>query len=117
MLKKKYRLRAIYVKKLLNTKKFFHSKLFIIKYAKNNLKINRYAICISNKITKKSVLRNKIRRKFYYIIKQNNNNFLLTHYDFLFVLKNNTKVNKENINNYINDLHNDIKYFFNTFKF
>lgn len=42
-----------------------------LRMAKNNLDINRFAFAVSSKVSKKSVLRNKIKRQLRAIIKKN----------------------------------------------
>ncbi len=41
----------------------FYNHLFIIKYLENNLNINRLGIIIGLKVSKKAVIRNKIKRQ------------------------------------------------------
>lgn len=48
-----------------------NSKLFKVSILKNNLHYNRYGIIISNKVSKKAVLRNKAKRQIKAIIQQN----------------------------------------------
>lgn len=38
-------------------------KLFRLKFLKNDLGLNRFAVVVSTKVSKKAVLRNKIRRR------------------------------------------------------
>lgn len=47
-----------------------YAKLLGIKAVKNDLEINRFGLIISNKISKKAVERNKIRRQIREIIKE-----------------------------------------------
>lgn len=49
--------------------KSFKNNFFIFKVAKNNLKINRFGFVISSKVSKKAVIRNKIKRRLSEIIK------------------------------------------------
>ncbi len=49
--------------------KSFKNNLFIFKIAKNNLGINRFGFVVSQKVSKKAVVRNKIRRRLSEIIK------------------------------------------------
>jgi ribonuclease P protein component len=44
--------------------------LFFLRFVKNNLNINRFAFIVSCKISKKSVLRNKIKRRLREATKQ-----------------------------------------------
>jgi len=50
--------------------KFFKSKVLSLRFLKNNLGLNRFGFVISNKISKKSVERHKIKRRLSGIIKQ-----------------------------------------------
>jgi len=43
--------------------KSFKNSLFILKVAKNNLKISRFGFVVSLKVSKKATVRNKIRRR------------------------------------------------------
>lgn len=43
--------------------KSFKDKIFILKAAKNNLGINRFGFVVSQKVSKKATVRNKIRRR------------------------------------------------------
>lgn len=45
------------------------SKLFIIRYIRNNEKTSRYAIVASAKLSKKAVERNRVRRQIYEAIR------------------------------------------------
>lgn len=47
-------------------------KLVFLKILKNNLGINRFGIVVSTKISKKAVVRNKIKRRIREIIRQIN---------------------------------------------
>jgi len=43
--------------------KSFRNNLFIFKTRKNNLKLNRFGFVVSQKVSKKATLRNKIKRR------------------------------------------------------
>lgn len=45
-------------------------KFLILKYIKNNLKESRFAFIISQKISKKTVVRNKIKRRLSEIVRE-----------------------------------------------
>ena len=47
----------------------FKNNLFILKVKENNLGLNRFGFVISSKVSKKAVIRNKIRRRLAEIIK------------------------------------------------
>lgn len=51
-------------KKIFKQGKSFYAKNFQVKVLVNKLEINRYGIVISNKVSKKSVKRNKLKRQF-----------------------------------------------------
>lgn len=44
------------------TGKSFFTKLFIIKYAPNNLDYSRFTVVVSNKVAKSAVVRNRLKR-------------------------------------------------------
>ncbi len=49
--------------------KSFKNSLFILKASKNNLNFNRFGFVVSQKVSKKAVTRNKIRRRLAQIMK------------------------------------------------
>ena len=49
--------------------KSFKNNLFIFKVAKNNLDISRFGFVVSKKVSKKAVVRNKIKRRLVDAIK------------------------------------------------
>lgn len=57
-------------KKIFKRGKASYAKIFNIKVLANELKINRYGIVISAKVSKKSVERNKLKRQFREILKE-----------------------------------------------
>lgn len=67
-------------------KKSFGNRHFTLLYCKNDLEWNRVGIIISKKISKKAVVRNKLRRQIreLYRIKQDD---ILAGYDFIFIPK------------------------------
>lgn len=50
--------------------KAFNSDLLVLKKAKNNLKDSRFGFVVSQKISKKAVVRNKIKRRMREIIRK-----------------------------------------------
>ena len=54
--------------------KSFKNKLFILRFIKNNLNQNRFGFVVSQKVSKKAVVRNKVRRRLAEIIKSYFNN-------------------------------------------
>jgi ribonuclease P protein component len=63
MIAKKFRLKRSDLALPLEKGETLHSKLFIIKYLKNNENFSRYCVIISRKISNKAVVRNKLRRQ------------------------------------------------------
>ncbi|MCK4967480.1 MAG: ribonuclease P protein component [Candidatus Aenigmarchaeota archaeon] len=51
------------------------SQILVVRYCINNLSISRFAIVISLKISKRAVVRNKIKRQLLYVIQQHLLNF------------------------------------------
>ncbi|MFH0856794.1 MAG: ribonuclease P protein component [bacterium] len=49
----------------------FFTKILGIKYVKNEINITRFGIIISNKVSKKAVVRNKIKRRLREILRLN----------------------------------------------
>lgn len=49
--------------------KNLNNNLFVLKFLSNNLGLSRFAFVISQKVSKKAVVRNKIRRQLVKIIK------------------------------------------------
>ncbi len=47
-----------------------HSKLFKIIILKNNSLFNKYGVIVSNKISNKAVVRNKIKRRIKYVLQK-----------------------------------------------
>lgn len=54
--------------------KSFKNGFFALRKIENNLEASRFAFIVSNKVSKRAVVRNKIRRRIREIIKQNINN-------------------------------------------
>ena len=94
MLKKIYRLREKEVKMVLQKGKPFFSYNIVLNKLKNKLEFNRFAIIISAKSVNSNVERNFFRRRFYDFIWENK--IEKTGYDFVFVVKNKTKLDKKN---------------------
>ena len=69
MLEKKYRIERNKIKYILKKGEDSISKLFIIRYIKNNENHNRYCTIVSKKIDPKAVGRNKLRRQIYEAIR------------------------------------------------
>ncbi len=64
MLKKRYTIRKKKdFKKILKQKKAFRGKYFIVKKIENDLDYSRLGVIISTKVSKKAVVRNKIKRQ------------------------------------------------------
>ena len=54
--------------------KSLRDNLFILKVAKNNLQISRFGFIVSQKVSKKAVVRNKVRRRLVATIKAEEKN-------------------------------------------
>jgi len=54
--------------------KSLRDNLFILKVAKNNLQISRFGFIVSQKVSKKAVVRNKVRRRLVATIKATEKN-------------------------------------------
>ncbi len=71
MLKKKYRLKGDDIKKMFEGKfKTFKDEYFKVFYRDNNLNFSRFSIKPQNKIFKKAVERNKVKRRIYNILRE-----------------------------------------------
>ncbi len=72
MLAKKYKLtKADEIKDILNKGNELKSPYFVIKYVESEEPINRFSIVVSNKFSKKAVIRNRLRRQIFEIIRLN----------------------------------------------
>lgn len=71
MIAKKYRIPRVNLAYLLEKGDEKRSKLFIIRYKKNNKKFCRYRVIISKKLDTKAVKRNRLRRQLYETIRLN----------------------------------------------
>ncbi|MFH1284635.1 MAG: ribonuclease P protein component [Candidatus Peregrinibacteria bacterium] len=70
MIAKKYTVDRNLIDYILKKGESFTSKLFIIRYARNNKKFYRYTVIVSTKIDSSSVARNKIKRRIYEAIRR-----------------------------------------------
>lgn len=57
--------------KVIKQKEVFFSQVLGLKKTKNNLKVTRIGIVVGQKISKKAVLRNKIKRRLRHILRDN----------------------------------------------
>lgn len=64
----------------------FGNKTFVMYYLKNMMETNRLGIVVSKKISKKAVVRNKIKRRIKEAYRLNEDSFLLG-YDFIIIAK------------------------------
>jgi len=109
VISKKYRLHEREVKKVLQRWKPFFSYSVVLNYAKNKVWYSRFAIVIWAKSVTDNITRNFFRRRFYDTvwekpeIDQNNN------YDYVFVVKKRTKLDKKNEAS-VQDFLKDIKF-------
>lgn len=108
MISKKYRLIEKDVKKVLQKWKPFFSYWIVLNYLPNELEYNRFSIIIGWKSVSTWVERNFFRRLFFTTIEKNifkaNENKA---YDFVFVIKKQTKLDKKSLES-INTFEKDI---------
>ncbi len=72
MLAKKFRLTLNNdIKRVMNIGKIFLTKFFNFKIVKNNLEHSRFCIIISNKVDRRAVVRNRIKRQISEVIRLN----------------------------------------------
>jgi ribonuclease P protein component len=106
MLKKKYRLKEKDLKKVLHKWKPFFSYGLVLNYSKNKIPYNRFGVVIWWKSVDCNVERNYFRRVFYDEIRnydfnnENKTEFL----DFVFVVKKQTKLKKEEVKIFKKDI-------------
>lgn len=87
MLTKKYRLtKKKDFDKVAKGGKFFKENFLVLKKIKNNLQWTRVGFVVSQKISKKAVVRNKIKRRLREIVKVNLNK-IKSGYDIIFFTK------------------------------
>jgi len=102
MIKKIYRLKEKEVKKVLSKWKPFFSYGLVLNYIPNKLDYSRFAIVLWTKSVSSWVERNFFRRKFYDFVFKTyldlDNTFIsnVKNYDFVFVVKKQTKLDKNN---------------------
>jgi ribonuclease P protein component len=99
MISKENRLKEKQVKKVLQKWKPFFSYWIVLNHLKNRKKINRFAIIIWSKSVTNNVCRNYFRRLFYDFLKKSwfiSNIKRNKNYDFIFVVKKKTKLDKKN---------------------
>ncbi len=103
MISKKYRLKEMEVKKVLQWWKPFFSFWIVLNYKMNKIWHNRFAIILSWKNVASWVERNFFRRRFFSFCKS----YFIWNYDLVFLLKKQTlfsKKNKESIDSFDNDI-------------
>lgn len=76
MFSKKHQLKAKDFRQVLKEGKSFREDVLLLKIKKNNLRKNRIGFLISKRISKKAVLRNKIKRRLKTVVEQRIKNFL-----------------------------------------
>lgn len=87
MLAKPYRLtRSDNIPKILKQGNSFQEPIFLAKYLQNNLPRPRFAVIVSQKVSKKSVERNIIRRRIYEAIRLNLEKSKASDYDDTVIL-------------------------------
>jgi len=106
MIKKIYRLKEREVKKVLKNSKPFFSYNIVLNTKKNRKKFNRFAIIIWAKSVKDNISRNFFRRRFYDFIYNSSlyGSFwdIWKNYDFVFVIKKKTKLDKKDKDTILN---------------
>lgn len=65
MIAKKYRIPREKISLIMEKGADMRSRLFIIRYIKNNEQFNRYRVIISRKLASKAIQRNRLRRQIY----------------------------------------------------
>lgn len=83
MLAREYRLPA---STRLSHARFAKTELFAVKYASNNLLINRFAFVVKKSVDKRAVVRNRIRRLFRSCVEELREQ-IIPGYDMLFFLE------------------------------
>lgn len=87
MLAKPYRLtRLDNIPRILKRGNSFQESLFLARYLRNGLEHHRFAIMVSQKVSKKGVERNQIRRRMYESIRLNLEKSPAPHYDDVVIL-------------------------------
>lgn len=74
MISKKYRVPSALIPYILEKGNLYTSKLFIIRYRKNDKQFARYRVIISKKLHPKAVTRNHLRRQIYESIRLHQKN-------------------------------------------
>ena len=87
MISKKYRIERASVNFILKKGESFSSKLFIIRYTKNNKGYDRYAAVISRKISLKAVERNRFKRQIFESIRKIQREEAPSTYDIVLIPK------------------------------
>lgn len=104
MIAKKYRIDRNLIDYILKKGDSFTSKLFIIRYTKNDKRFCRYRTIVSKKIYPKAVKRNHLRRKIYEAVRSAGiEDAPKTHLDIMLIPK------KRIINAKYKEIENDIK--------
>ncbi len=96
MISKKYRLHEREVKKVLQKWKPFFSYSIVLNYMKNKVWYSRFAIVIWAKSVTHNVTRNFFRRRFYDLAWEKRESKQTENYDYVFVVKKKTKLDKNN---------------------
>ncbi|MDD3284886.1 MAG: ribonuclease P protein component [Patescibacteria group bacterium] len=72
--------------RVFNSQNKFYSNNFVLRFYKTKNLNNRFSIVVSKKISKKAVVRNKIRRRVYEILRFNLEKMKIS-YDIIFLVK------------------------------
>ena len=102
MIKKIYRLKEREVKKVLTKAKPFFSYWIVLNVVQNKKNYNRFGIILWAKSVNNNITRNFFRRRFYDFISSSSlfssNNEKQKNYDFVFLVKKQTKLDKKDKN-------------------
>ena len=105
-LSKKYRLTyKSEIEKVFKKGRIVNSNLFMIRFLSNQLVFSRFTIVVSSKISKKSVIRNRIKRRLREIIRLNILK-IKPGYDFIVIAK--PKILNQKPNELIESLVNEL---------
>lgn len=94
MIQKKFKLKGEEIDYILEKGLETTSKLFIVRYGKNNRNCAGFCVIISRKISTKAVVRNKIRRRIYEAVREINKELQIKDLNIILIPKKSI-INKE----------------------
>ncbi len=104
MLPKEKRLNKALFKKVIDKGKSLNSKVFIVRFVKDN-SLLKFAVSVSKKVSKKAVIRNKIRRRVYTAINSFKTLISKENGNVLFIVKSDIlELKTEDIKPYIKEI-------------